>query len=833
MVSALVMEDGSIPLAGKSVRIAFGPGSTSSCTGTTDASGIASCTVPALPASLGNAQVTATFAGDGAYLPASDTSRHVVVYGYVPRGAFVLGDTTAQQAAGTTSPITYWGVHWGKANKLSGGTPPASFFGYAKTLSATPPVCGSTWTTSPGATSLTPPIRPPAYMAVAVAGRITQSGNTISGNVTRLAIVKTGGALGSGTVLSTFCPQAGRVVGRYTTAHPGYPMPAVRPVPDGHRADHRARVQGAVIPITRVRRLGHVTGQPFTSRHATAATGTTAQQITFDAIPDHTFGDGSFSISAQSITSASTGTGGLPPDPSTVAPPLDDTIATTIGTATAFLYTGSNPIQTGVAPGTINPIRASVLRGAVLDKDGNPLSGATVSILDHPELGQTLSRADGRFDLAVNGGGQLTVSYTKDGFFPAQRQVDAPWQDYAVVPDVVMITQDPQVTAIDLTSDAPMQVAQGNSVTDARGTRQATLFIPQGTTATMTLPDGSTQPLSTLHVRATEYTVGPNGPEAMPASLPPTSGYTYAVDFSVDEAQAAGATGVQFNHPVISYLQNFLNFPVGMTVPVGSYKAGQGKWIPEDNGRVIKILSITNGMADLDVDGSGTAADTATLAGMGITDAERTQLASTYAAGDTLWRTPIAHFSPFDLNAPFGPPPDALPPNNPNPDNPDGPDGAPNPQNPYPPAGGPDPEPCNAGGIDHRMYGTVAWRGCPRYRDAVLAALPEQSFSGQDVCVHRPHSTGREQHAPWRPEGGPGNPGCRPAVHPDVRTRPESVLHVYLGRQGYVRSARTGEPAVRGASRIHLPGAIHAAGRKSQGICGPLGRSDNRQCRES
>ena len=29
--------------------------------------------------------------------------------------------------------------------------------------------------------------------------------------------------------------------------------------------------------------------------------------------------------------------------------------------------------------------------------------------------------------------------------------------------------------------------------------------------------------------------------EAMPAELPPTSGYTYAVDFSVDEALEAGA----------------------------------------------------------------------------------------------------------------------------------------------------------------------------------------------------------------------------------------------------------------------------------------------------
>ena len=96
--------------------------------------------------------------------------------------------------------------------------------------------------------------------------------------------------------------------------------------------------------------------------------------------------------------------------------------------------------------------------------------------------------------------------------------------------DVVLVQYDTQVTTIDLTSNAPMQVARGSVVTDADGTRQATLFFPQGTQAQMYLPDGTTQPLTTLHVRATEYTIGDNGPAAMPAELPPTSGYTYAVD---------------------------------------------------------------------------------------------------------------------------------------------------------------------------------------------------------------------------------------------------------------------------------------------------------------
>jgi hypothetical protein len=107
---------------------------------------------------------------------------------------------------------------------------------------------------------------------------------------------------------------------------------------------------------------------------------------------------------------------GLPPDPSSVAPPLDTSVATTIASSTAFLYSGPNPIQTGVTPNSIVPTRAAVVRGRVLDKSNEPLPGVTISILNHKEFGQTLSRADGMFDLAVNGGGSLTLTYTKTGF---------------------------------------------------------------------------------------------------------------------------------------------------------------------------------------------------------------------------------------------------------------------------------------------------------------------------------------------------------------------------------------------------------------------------------
>ena len=339
----------------------------------------------------------------------------------------------------------------------------------------------------------------------------------------------------------------------------------------------------------------------------------------------------------------------LPPDPGSVALPPDPTVATNLSGATSFLYTGPNPVQTGVTSGTIDAKRVAVIRGKVMTREGLPLSGVAITILDHPEYGQTLTRNDGMFDLVVNGGGPLTLNYQKEGYLPAQRQVNPPWQDYIWAPDVALVTMDTQVTAIDLSATS-MQTARGSVQTDSEGTRQATLLFPQGTQAELVMPDGSTRPVATLTVRATEYTVGPNGPKAMPAELPPTSAYTYCVEFSADEALAAGAKGIQFNQPVIAYLENFLNFPVGIGVPVGYYDRVKGVWVPSPDGRVIQIISITGGLADLDTDGDGTIDNGVAL---GVTDDERQKLAELYSAGQSLWRITITHFTTFDCNWPM------------------------------------------------------------------------------------------------------------------------------------------------------------------------------------
>jgi RHS repeat-associated protein len=347
------------------------------------------------------------------------------------------------------------------------------------------------------------------------------------------------------------------------------------------------------------------------------------------------------------------------PDPSTTAPPLDAGATSSFAAATAFLYAGASPVQFNVAAGAIDPLRAAVVRGTVLDDAGAPLEGVLIRVLDHPEFGQTLSRSDGAFDLVVNGGGPLTLDYAKSGFLPVQRRVQVPWQDYVPAPEVRLCPLDSNATQVELGTLTDIAVARGSEKTDGDGTRQATLLVEPGTTAQMVMPDGSTHPLTQLTIRATEFTVGAAGPEMMPAVLPPESGYTYAVEFSADEALQSGASMVTFDRPIPTYVENFPGFPAGTTVPAGYYDYARGAWIAAPNGRVIDVVASTGGLADLDVTGDG-AADTGTaLTDLGIDDAERQKLATLYAPGTSLWRVPVDHFTPWDYNWPAGPPDDA------------------------------------------------------------------------------------------------------------------------------------------------------------------------------
>lgn len=201
--SATLLEDGTTAVSGRMITITIG---LQSClTGATDLTGTASCPIT-LSQPLGPGTITASFAGDGFYLPSS-ASEPVIVFAFLNRGAMVIGDLDS--AIGT--PVAFWGSQWSKTNSLSGGFAPSAFKGFAG-VTAEPPACGGAWTTGTG-NSAVPPATVPSYMGVIVSSRVLQTGSTVfSGNVVGIVVVKTNpgygpmpSQVGTGTVVATFC----------------------------------------------------------------------------------------------------------------------------------------------------------------------------------------------------------------------------------------------------------------------------------------------------------------------------------------------------------------------------------------------------------------------------------------------------------------------------------------------------------------------------------------------------------------------------------------------------------------------------------------------------
>jgi hypothetical protein len=206
-MSGVLLEDGTVPIAGRTVVFTLGTGgSAQTCSGVTSGTGVAACTISPVSQPLGPGVVSGAFAGDAFYLPSS-ASASTIIFAFLERGSFVIGDKNS--ANGTA--VTFWSSVWNAVNALSGGAAPSSFKGFASKPATQPPACGGTWTASP-ADSAKPPVTLPLYMGVVVSKTVTKSGSTISGDVPLIVVVQTNagyapdaGHAGTGTVIATYC----------------------------------------------------------------------------------------------------------------------------------------------------------------------------------------------------------------------------------------------------------------------------------------------------------------------------------------------------------------------------------------------------------------------------------------------------------------------------------------------------------------------------------------------------------------------------------------------------------------------------------------------------
>ncbi len=311
-------------------------------------------------------------------------------------------------------------------------------------------------------------------------------------------------------------------------------------------------------------------------------------------------------------------------------------------------YEDLNPVDSTVD--SYDPKRYAVITGFVNNIQGSPLKDVSVTIFNHPEYGTAMTDASGRFSLPVDGGNAVTVSYSKEGFISAERQVETKWNDIAIVETVQLIEEDNAYTDIQLDGNSgTITTHQSNNVTDSFGSRSLTMVFSGDNVAYSVDKDGGIiKELNAFRVRATEFKTY----ESMPAQLPPNSAYTYCVELKVD-----GVKRVQFDKPVTLFIDNFLGFDVGDIIPVGFYNRDKGIWEPADNGYVVKLLDQDfDGIVDaLDIDGDDLPDD---LNSNGFFNDEVAGLddPAKYIPDMTYWKVTTMHFSIPDCNLPWGPP---------------------------------------------------------------------------------------------------------------------------------------------------------------------------------
>jgi RHS repeat-associated protein len=334
------------------------------------------------------------------------------------------------------------------------------------------------------------------------------------------------------------------------------------------------------------------------------------------------------------------------------APALARTQATDLHAATAYLYTGIDPLQADLAA-TIDPTRVAIVRGLVRDAAGEPFPGVAVSIEGRPEYGTTRTLVDGQFDLAVNGGERLTLVYERQGHPRLRRRIQPPWLDYATAQPVTLLPRDTGGTGpVVLPAPATASVWRGTPVTDAMGTRRPTIIFQPGTTAAATLAGNPTPvalPEVTVQATETSIDVETEGTAAVPLDIAPLHDPIWVGEFVVEEAETLGAvetvtfantTPAYQQQPIVFYAEELLQYPTGTLLERGTLDEAKGAWVPDTPGKVVTIVSI-NGAGEAQVDTDTTpGADNA-----GIEAPERKRLGELYAPGQKLIRYPLKHFS--------------------------------------------------------------------------------------------------------------------------------------------------------------------------------------------
>jgi hypothetical protein len=188
---------GGVPLPGRTLSFALdvgGPNET--CTGVTDPTGKATCTIARIGTAAQNTNIVIRYAGDATYRPGG-LFVGAIIYSYTPGGGYVVGDLAVGPLAGASGrSVTLYSPDWRSANPLSGGVPSGFFRGWQ--TSDSEPRCGGSWKVYDKDLAA-PSLGLPEYLVVAVSSVVKTSirtdaqGNQIlnvQGDIPHVVIVR-------------------------------------------------------------------------------------------------------------------------------------------------------------------------------------------------------------------------------------------------------------------------------------------------------------------------------------------------------------------------------------------------------------------------------------------------------------------------------------------------------------------------------------------------------------------------------------------------------------------------------------------------------------------
>ena len=205
-LSGVLTEDDGPFVQGRTVNFVLGSGgSAQTCSGVTNASGLASCTIALVNQPLGPGTVSDSFAGDAFYLRKAHRPTRSCSNG--PSGNFVISNGNS----GVGVKASFVRSQWESANSVSGGNAPPAFKGFAG-IPAGPTTCGGRFNASPG-NSTPPPDSVPSFTPMLVTSSVIKNGDTIMGTKPSIVVVQTNpgygpapGHAGTAQVVAVLCP---------------------------------------------------------------------------------------------------------------------------------------------------------------------------------------------------------------------------------------------------------------------------------------------------------------------------------------------------------------------------------------------------------------------------------------------------------------------------------------------------------------------------------------------------------------------------------------------------------------------------------------------------